>query len=112
VEQGVVLFNSGRFWHCHEALEKVWLKESGDTKTALQGIILIAAAFHHQKRKNRKGMLSTMRRGLERLTKKDEVYGIDVGSLRATMLEVLGKLENDSESWLQITPPQLKRVEP
>ena len=44
------LFNSERYWECHEVLEGVWRKREGDGKTLLQGMILVCAAFvHHQK---------------------------------------------------------------
>ncbi len=109
VEDGVALFNAGRFWHCHEALEKVWLRESGDTKTVLQGVILIAAAFHHQSKRHRQGMLSTMQRGFDRLDKLDNVYGIDVMSLRATVRRILNEIEKGPEAWLKVVPPQISQ---
>lgn len=44
------LFNSERYWECHEVLEGVWREKSGAEKRLLQGIILVCAAFvHHQK---------------------------------------------------------------
>jgi hypothetical protein len=112
VEEGVSLFNEGRFWHCHEALERVWLKESGDTKQALQGIILVAAAFHHQKNRRSKGMLSTMRRGLQKLEGKRAVYGIDVPAVRETVRAYLAEIEKDPGAWLTVPAPKLTIVRP
>jgi hypothetical protein len=44
------LFNSERYWECHEVLEGLWRQKQGAEKRLLQGIILVCAAFvHHQK---------------------------------------------------------------
>jgi hypothetical protein len=44
------LFDSERYWECHEVLEGVWRTKSGDERALLQGMILVCAAFvHHQK---------------------------------------------------------------
>ncbi|MDG6917112.1 MAG: DUF309 domain-containing protein [Nitrososphaerota archaeon] len=44
------LFDSERYWECHEVLEGVWRTKSGDERVLLQGMILVCAAFvHHQK---------------------------------------------------------------
>ena len=50
IERGVELFNVHEFWHAHEAWEALWLKASGDEKQFLQGLIQLAAAYHHVKR--------------------------------------------------------------
>jgi len=47
---GVELFNDRKFWHAHEAWEEIWLGESGDEKQFLQGLIQLAAAYHHVQR--------------------------------------------------------------
>lgn len=48
--EGVELFNGGRFWHAHEAWEKLWLVEREETRPFLQGLIQLAAAYHHLQR--------------------------------------------------------------
>lgn len=45
--RGLDLFNAGRFWECHEALEEIWLPLSAGPKLFYQAIIQTAAAFHH-----------------------------------------------------------------
>ncbi len=106
VRKGIDLFNKGKFWHCHEALERVWLKESGDTKTVLQGIILVSAAFHHQQRRNRNGMLSTLKRGFERIQLLDECYEVNVKQLREHLADVV-KVVAQEDGWLKATPPKI-----
>ena len=48
--EGMALFNERKFWHAHEAWERDWLIASGDDKTFLQGLIQLAAAYHHAMR--------------------------------------------------------------
>lgn len=50
IEKGVILFNAHHFWHAHEAWEELWLQSSGDEKVYLQGLIQLAAAYHHVQR--------------------------------------------------------------
>jgi predicted metal-dependent hydrolase len=49
IANGVALFNSHDFWHAHEAWEAIWLTADGDEKRFLQGLIQLAAAYHHVK---------------------------------------------------------------
>jgi predicted metal-dependent hydrolase len=48
--RGIELFNAREFWHAHEAWEEHWLNASGEEKTFLQGLIQLAAAYHHVQR--------------------------------------------------------------
>ena len=50
IAAGVELFNAQKFWHAHEAWEELWLHASGDEKIFLQGLIQLAAAYHHAQR--------------------------------------------------------------
>lgn len=50
IRRGVELFNAHEFWHAHEAWEELWLVASGDEKQFLQGLIQLAAAYHHVQR--------------------------------------------------------------
>ena len=53
-------FNSWRFYDCHETLEDVWRAEPGPDADFYQGIIKVAAGFHHLLRGNRKGVLNLL----------------------------------------------------
>jgi hypothetical protein len=53
---GVSLFNAALFHECHDALEPLWLKAEGPLKAGLQGLILLAAGFHHHQVQNAPGM--------------------------------------------------------
>jgi predicted metal-dependent hydrolase len=47
---GIELFNEHQFWHAHEAWERIWLRAEGAEKRFLQGLIQLAAAYHHVQR--------------------------------------------------------------
>ncbi len=53
-------FNSWRFYDCHETLEDVWRAESSDLVDFYQGIIKVAAGFHHLLRGNHKGTVNLL----------------------------------------------------
>ena len=47
---GLTHFNSRRFFEAHEIWEEIWLVEAEPEKTFLQGLIQLAAAYHHYER--------------------------------------------------------------
>jgi predicted metal-dependent hydrolase len=56
-EHGVRLFNGGKFWHAHEAWEQLWKRHKQEERKFFQGLIQLAAAFHHLVvKKSAKGM--------------------------------------------------------
>ena len=58
--KGIAEFNSWRFYDCHETLEDVWRAEAGDLADFFQGVIKVAAAFHHLLRGNHKGAVTVL----------------------------------------------------
>ena len=58
--KGIREFNSWRFYDCHETLEDVWRAEDGDLADFYQGIIKVAAGFHHLLRGNHKGTVNLL----------------------------------------------------
>lgn len=63
LQEGVRLFNAGKFFEAHEALEALWLKKGGEEKNFLHGLIQVAAAFHHFTRGNLAGFRSLLEKG-------------------------------------------------
>lgn len=67
LQQAAEQFASDQFWVCHETLESIWLTAPQPHKTFYQGIIQVAAGCHHLLGGNRKGTLSLLRQGIEKL---------------------------------------------
>src|SRR5262249_57216132 len=68
-------------------------------KTFLQGLIQVAAAFHHFQRGNCAGTISLLRSGLRRLDGFQETFGgIDVAPLRTSVRLWLETLETVPQS--------------
>jgi uncharacterized protein len=85
-ELGLAHFNAGRFFEAHEAWEEIWLGESEPEKTFLQGIIQVAAAFHHYSRGNHRGMKSLLASGIIKLERFPDAHrGIALEQLRAAV---------------------------
>jgi len=83
-ERGVAHFNAREFFEAHEAWEELWLSACEPEKNFLQGIIQVAAAFHHYQRGNAGGTKSLLAAGLAKLDQFPHTHrGIDVAALRA-----------------------------
>jgi len=80
--RGIRLFNAQKFFQAHEVWEELWLAETGQEKTFLQGLIQLAAAFHHYSRGNQRGAKSLLARSLDKLARFPRSYrGLDLATL-------------------------------
>ncbi|MGB7844315.1 MAG: DUF309 domain-containing protein [Candidatus Acidiferrum sp.] len=92
--EGLRCYRAQEFFEAHEHWESVWLGSREPEKTFLQGLIQVAAAFHHLQRGNPRGTSSLLQRARARLERYPEYFeGIDVGSLRSDIAEWLQALE-------------------
>jgi predicted metal-dependent hydrolase len=83
-QRGILHFNAQEFFEAHEVWEEVWLVEAEPEKTFLQGIIQIAAAFHHYLRENPDGAESLLAAGIVKLSRFPAHHrGLAIGDLRA-----------------------------
>lgn len=83
LRRGILLFNSGEFFKAHEVWEELWLAVSEPDKHFLQGLIQIAAAFHHSARGNLAGTKSLLEAGLKKLGNFPAEYrGVNLIALR------------------------------
>ena len=90
-ELGVADFNAGRFFEAHEVWEELWLAAAEPEKTFLQGLIQIAAAFHHHGRRNARGTESLLAAGILKLTGcPDDFRGVAIAELR-----------KEAEEWIE-----------
>lgn len=65
--RGVVLFNEERFFDAHEAWEELWLAAEDPTRRWLQGLIQLAAGWHHLRKGNERGGRRLLRSALAKL---------------------------------------------
>jgi predicted metal-dependent hydrolase len=65
--EGIDNFNARRFWEAHESWETLWLEAESDLRRFLQGLIQIAAAYHHVQRGTYRGAPRLFAAGLEKL---------------------------------------------
>jgi predicted metal-dependent hydrolase len=76
--RGVEHFNALEFWEAHESWEDLWLVAESDVHQFLQGLIQIAAAYHHVKRGTFRGAVRLFEAGLKKLAAFPTRYcGID-----------------------------------
>lgn len=64
---GLELFNAQKYWHAHEAWEVLWLEARGDSRLFLQGLIQLAAAYHHVQRGTFRGAVRLFDAALAKL---------------------------------------------
>ncbi len=65
--RGIGHFNAREFWEAHEAWEELWLVAATDVEQFLQGLIQVAAAYHHVQRGTFRGAVRLFDAGLARL---------------------------------------------
>ena len=109
-EQGIDLFNEGRFFECHEAWEEIWKRSDGELKLYYQGLIQAAVAILHAQRGNLEGARSLYQKASTKLEKiPPEHMGLAVGELRADLrqfIEVATRADGSSIP----TAPRLRRI--
>jgi uncharacterized protein len=105
LSEGLRCFHSRAFFEAHEHWELVWLAAQEPEKTFLQGLIQVAASFHHFQRGNCVGTISLLRSALRRLDKYPEVFaGIAVAPLRVAIHSWLEALETTPQPTLPSFP--------
>jgi predicted metal-dependent hydrolase len=81
LEEVFYLFNRGRYWESHEALEALWRASEGDEKRALQFLILVSAAFVHRQKGREQVALGILRRALGQAEALPALGNLDLRSL-------------------------------
>jgi uncharacterized protein len=81
--RGIDHFNAREFFEAHEVWEEIWLTEAEPQKTFLQGLIQIAAAFHHYCGGNPAGTESLLASGIVKLSRFSNNHsGLELARLR------------------------------
>jgi uncharacterized protein len=93
-EEGLEAFNSHQFFEAHELWEDLWRETPQPDKRYLQGLIQVAAAFHHYSRANLRGTRKLLHEGLLKLDAFPETHrGFEIEPLRAAVREWLEALK-------------------
>jgi predicted metal-dependent hydrolase len=90
LEQGRAAFNRGEYFLAHELWEEVWRETTdAEQRRCLQGLVQIAAAFHHLQKRRIRPATGLLRKGLEKLSHCD--HHVDL--LAGQVTRLLGELE-------------------
>ncbi len=81
--EGLALFNRGRYWEAHEALEAAWRAETGPVRELYRGVLQAGVVYLHITRQNYAGAMKVYRRSQKWLTLWPETCrGIAIGQLQ------------------------------
>ena len=109
-EQGIDLFNQGRFFECHEAWEEIWKRSDGELKLFYQGLIQAAVAILHVQRGNLEGARSLYQKASANLDSiPHEHMGLAVGELRVELSRFIEIASRADGSPLPASP-RLRRI--
>ena len=82
LEDGVMLFNSGRYYEAHEVWEDLWRLTSGPLKVCYQGMIQAAVGLYHLSNLNEAGAASQLQKSIRNLEAGPaEVRDLDIAGL-------------------------------
>ena len=111
--QGLELFNLGRYFEAHEALEAAWRAESGPVRDLYRGILQVGVAYLHIKNHNFPGALKVCQRCRKWLLPWPETCrGVEVGRLRRDLETVMTSLQKlGPQQILEFEPALLKPVQ-
>jgi uncharacterized protein len=108
LDEGIRLFNDGRFFECHEVLEEIWTLEHGPRRLFFQAVIHIAVGFYHCQRGNSAGARGQLGKALRKLGPYLPCYeGIDTARLHEDVLALIELIEAGSPV---LKYPQIHRV--
>ena len=111
IKKGVLLFNEGFYFECHEFLEEVWRKEKGREKEFLKGLIHVAVAFYHLEYENYKGTINYLRRSYRRLKEFEPLFlRVDIKTFLADVEIYLKYLEKSGAYSLEFSKSAIPRI--
>ena len=102
------LLDAERPFHAHEVLEGTWKAAPPTERDLWQGLAQLAVGMTHQRRGNRRGAVTLLRRGAARITPyaEESPHGIDVAGLVAYAQRLASEVEAGGG---EETVPRLRR---
>jgi predicted metal-dependent hydrolase len=84
LQEGIELFNRGQYFECHEVIEDAWNNEPEPVRTMYQGILQIGVACYHIQKKNWRGAMKVLERGIPKIRRfAPTCMGINLDTLLA-----------------------------
>ncbi len=112
LQEGIGLFNTGRYFECHESLEKLYQQSEEEHKPFLEGLVQLAAACRlHADFGEVQGPVRMIRQAIIRLENYQPHYlGIQVQTLIGALEKWADGIESDGAgaSPSQWKPPQIR----
>ena len=94
LDEGIALFNAGKFWEAHEAWEQIWRRHDEPWRFFVQGLIQVAAAHHQLRRGIRHGAIKHLKNALAKLDNAPpDFLGLSLDAFRNEMRTLLEKVE-------------------
>ncbi len=105
---GAALFDQREFWEAHERWEGIWQREERSVRSFYQGLIQVAAGYHHWTVTHRpKGVQLGIAKGVEKLNWYLPSYlGVDLEEFVADAQRLSAQADGRDAAWLAAFPPQ------
>lgn len=92
--EGILLFNRGKFFEAHEALEVAWKEVESEIRDLYRGILQIAVAYVHITRGNYEGATKVYARSQKWLIKwPDFCQGVNLKQMQSNARRVMDEIE-------------------
>jgi predicted metal-dependent hydrolase len=110
--RGVVLFETGLYFACHEYFETLWGRTGDEASDFYQGLIQVAVAMRHLESHNVRGAVSLLHNGLRRLRQYPANYkGLTLTRFLAEVVSLLHYLHTlPHATQYQFDPAQVPRL--
>jgi predicted metal-dependent hydrolase len=88
--EGLELFNLGRYWEAHEALEAAWRAETSPVRELYRGVLQAGVVYLHITRRNYAGAMKVYQRSQKWLTLwPGTCRGIAIGQLQKDLQQAI-----------------------
>lgn len=111
-EKGIKYFNEGNYFEAHETWEDQWRGiEKSPEKYFIQGLIIIAVALHHYKRKNYTGTSKLLEKGITLLKRFQEPKMIiDIDDFLKAIVMFQEKFKSSGQCISDMEFPRIKKI--
>ena len=100
LQQGLELFNQGKFYDCHEVIEDAWMAEKDPIRVMYQGILQIGVACYHIQNRNWRGAIKVLERGVPKTARfAPTCMGINIARLLQDSEAIRQELARLGPAW-------------